>query len=205
MVGRRLLVVDDSATLCELVELSFSRTGWTTEFASSGREGIAKAAERSPDVILLDYVLPDMRGTDVCAHLARDPHTAHTPIIVMSAKDASVRDLFRAFSSVVDLVTKPFEASEIVACVNRHLARVRSGALQAGATPSGARSTDAPSFTLRQRQTAAQAIYGELRPGLARIPELTSQLGEAAPGPFFARKLLTPAVLQQLLDALVPT
>jgi DNA-binding response OmpR family regulator len=116
---RRLLVIDDSPTIRKLVEISFKRTTWTIEFSSSGSDGIAQASRSRPDLILLDFVLPDMKGTDVCAGLARDERTARIPVLILSGKGAAVRDRFRPFPQVVDVVGKPFEAADIVARANR--------------------------------------------------------------------------------------
>jgi len=66
MTTPRLLVIDDSLTIRKLVELSFRTTSFVLDFATSGAEGVAKAAQSAPDVILLDCVLPDMKSADVC-------------------------------------------------------------------------------------------------------------------------------------------
>jgi DNA-binding response OmpR family regulator len=128
----RLLVIDDSPTIRKLVEISFKHTTWTIDFARSGSEGVALAGRRSPDLVLLDFVLPDMRGTDVCGALARDEKTGRIPILVMSGKGNAVRDLFRAFPAVVDVVAKPFDAADIVARANRAVAAPRGGRAEEG-------------------------------------------------------------------------
>ena len=66
----RVLVIDDSTTLRKLVEIALRGTGAEIDFAASGSEGIRRAAAHPPDVILLDFMLPDMQGVDVCARLA---------------------------------------------------------------------------------------------------------------------------------------
>jgi CheY-like chemotaxis protein len=211
---RRLLVIDDSLTIRKLVELSLKTTDWITEFAASGLEGIAKATASVPDVILLDFVLPDMRGTDVCAELARDARTSWTPVLVMSAKQENVRELFQAYPAVADFIGKPFKAQEILSRIDRIASPegLRSGAPAARASsnapPRSAPRTSSSSnalFSFQQREATAQAMYAKFRPLLAQIPELMAGLGSSAPAPYFARKLLTPALMEDLLAALLPT
>src|SRR3954470_12479243 len=64
--GMRLLVIDDSATIRKLVEISFRGSAWVLEFAGTGADGLARAAQGGPTMILLDYVLPDMKAAEVC-------------------------------------------------------------------------------------------------------------------------------------------
>ncbi len=118
---KTLLVVDDSPTVRKLVELSFNGKGWKLHFASSGEEGVAKAAELRPDVVLLDYVLPDMTGSDVCAGMTRRG-LVQSKIILMTAKEERIRSQFAAYPNVVDYVTKPFTAPAVVAKASAALA-----------------------------------------------------------------------------------
>ena len=83
-----VLVIDDSPTIRKLVELSLRAGDHAVDFARTGREGVDHARQSPPDVILLDYVLPDMKGTDVCRELAIDARSADVPVIVMSGKGA---------------------------------------------------------------------------------------------------------------------
>jgi len=200
-VTPRLLVIDDSPTIRKLVELSFNNTEWLVEFAATGRDGVDRARARPPSVILLDFILPDMRGSDVCERLNADPRSAETPIIVMSAKQDDVRELFAGFASVADFVGKPFTAGDIVARVNRLFLRTRAPE-RASIEPAPAAGASRLSYA--QKEAAAQAIYTRLRPQLALIPELMKDLGNAPPATFFARKLLTPRLIEGLFDALLP-
>jgi two-component system OmpR family response regulator len=114
MVPLQLLVIDDSSTVRKHVELSFRGTPATVSFAASGEEGVTKAAATQPDLILLDLVLPDMRGIDVCERLSESADTADIPIVLMSAQDVSVLEAFRGYASVVEFVGKPFSSDDVV-------------------------------------------------------------------------------------------
>jgi DNA-binding response OmpR family regulator len=103
----QLLVIDDSATIRKLVQIAFRESAFAVDFAGSGRDGIELAQRRAPDVILLDFMLPDMKGIDVCRRLAATPETARIGVIVMSGK-ADIASMFRDSPNVVAFLAKPF-------------------------------------------------------------------------------------------------
>src|SRR5690606_14382641 len=105
------------------------------EFAADGAEALALAASFSPDLILLDYVLPDMRGPDVCAALSATHASAATPVILVSAKGASIRQAYQDAQNVVSYITKPFKPAVVQAVVENALARVRHAAATHEAEP----------------------------------------------------------------------
>jgi DNA-binding response OmpR family regulator len=111
--GHRILVIDDSTTLRKLVEIAFRGTPAAVDFAATGGEGITRAIAHPPDVVLLDFILPDMRGVEVCQRLASHGGTAHVPVVIMSAKGEGLQDQFRDYPRVIDFVTKPFAVEEI--------------------------------------------------------------------------------------------
>jgi DNA-binding response OmpR family regulator len=202
--ARRILAIDDSLTIRKLLEMALGRAGYALELASNGQEGIQRALRNPPELVLLDYVLPDMKGLDVATRLWGDERTARVPVVVMSAKSDDLRALFRDLPSVIEFVGKPFTPSEITFLVADILARVPKGADAAEPEPA-ATAAPMPSFTFAQKEAAAKAMFGHLRERFARIPEWARSLGEAAPASYFARKILTPDLLDGLLSALVPT
>ena len=137
-MASRLLVIDDSPTIRKAIEIAFRGTNWIADFAPNGREGVLKAKNAPPDAIILDFVLPDMRGVDVCEHLAAEPRTASVPILVVSGKGETVRDLFRSYASVVGCINKPFSVEELPSRVEAAVHR-SSKALPPLAHPSRAR------------------------------------------------------------------
>jgi CheY-like chemotaxis protein len=204
MAPRRVLAIDDSLTIRKLLEMALGRAGYALELAASGQEGLQRALRNPPELVLLDYVLPDMKGLEVATALFGDERTARVPVVVMSAKSDDLRPLFRELPSVVDFVGKPFTPSEISFLVADLLAR-RPGP---GSGPaSGEVAASPPSgapFSFAQKEAVAKALFSSLRERFARIPEWAPGLGAQSPAPYFARKILTPDLLDGLLGALVP-
>ncbi|HEY2516309.1 MAG TPA: response regulator [Polyangiaceae bacterium] len=192
MDGARLLVIDDSPTIRKLVELTLRSAGWTVTFAGSGREGLAGALATRPDLVVLDYVLPDMRGIEVCARLAGDPATKDVPVVVVTAKSDEVRAQFAPYSSVIACLPKPFTGDQLRNVASAALAQRGRGAPAAG------------TFSREQRESAAQVVFSKLRGALASLPQWAAELGGGSPAPFFARKLLTPERIDGILEGLLP-
>lgn len=193
MSAGRLLMVDDSPTVRKLIELTFARGAWEVEYATTGGQAIESAKQNPPDVILLDFVLPDMRGLDVCEALSLSDRTRHVPIVVMSGKGVQVAQLFNGQASFHKAIGKPSTSEEIRAAVE-------SAAAARGHMPDAPRSVG----TFQQREAAAKAIYALLREPLAQIPRLISELGSQPAAPFFARKLLSPELMGRMLAAIAP-
>lgn len=196
-MSHRLLVIDDSLTIRKLVEISFRDTGLAMDFASSGREGVRKAKASPPTLILLDYVLPDMKGVDVCARLAESEETANLPIVLMTAKGAEIREQFRPYGSVLDFISKPFGAADIKERIQAILSQGERVEGRVTAPPSR------PTFTFDQKERIAAVIFGQLRSRLSLIPEWMAEL-QGHPSRYFARKILTPEVIESMLLALLP-
>jgi DNA-binding response OmpR family regulator len=199
MLRPRLLAIDDSATLRKLLEIAFEGEAVELEFADSGAAGQIKAEANPPDLILVDFVLPDMRAPQFTAWCAKHPKLANVPLLITSAKGDDIRSLFMGERMVIDFVPKPFTAKQIVSHVANILDRRMRG--EELGPLSGKR---VRRISSQQKQVIAQAIYARMRPQLARLPHLIEQLGEGDPAPFFARKLLTPPLVDELVDVLGP-
>ena len=83
-MAARILVADDSVTIQKVVELTFSKEGFVLVQARSGEEAIRKAKEERPDLVLLDLVMPDKNGYEVCAALRAEPTLRAVPIILLA-------------------------------------------------------------------------------------------------------------------------
>ena len=183
-----ILVIDDSATIRKLVEMSVRGTSLRARFSASGADGLAEARRLQPSAILLDCVLPDSSGQQICSQLAADERTRSIPILLVTAKPESVRDEFRDYASVVDFIAKPFTGPDLVRRIRRALA--------------GSAVKQSPSFDRGYQERAAKVLYARLRDGLAMLPALTSKIGTSPPGPFLAKRLLTPEVVAAILEDL---
>jgi len=120
-MGARILVADDSVTIQKVVELTFSKEDFVLEQARSGDEAIRKAKETRPDLVLLDLVMPDMSGYDVCAALRTDPALRSVPVILLAGTFESFDPQRAAQAGANDFVTKPFESQALVGKVKQLL------------------------------------------------------------------------------------
>jgi len=120
-MGARILVADDSVTIQKVVELTFSKEDFVLEQARNGDETIRKAKETRPDLVLLDLVMPDMNGYDVCAALRNDPALRSVPVILLAGTFESFDHQRAAQVGANDFVTKPFESQVLVGKVKQLL------------------------------------------------------------------------------------
>lgn len=187
----RLLVIDDSQTIRKLVELSCRALSFALEFAASGAEGLSLARANPPELVLLDLVLPDMRGLEVCQQLLRDPRTAQVMVLLMSAKDEAAV-LPEVHGRVAGFLHKPFTAKDLV----QKLEHARDQ------TSPAAVIEHSPDLAFERKERLAQVLYARLKAPLASMPEWVSQLGAAQPASFIARKLLTPELIDDLVKDL---
>ncbi|HHP7229232.1 MAG TPA: diguanylate cyclase domain-containing protein [Xenococcaceae cyanobacterium] len=118
----RILLVDDNQDILELLDLLLSEKGYATEIAQEGTRAISLAQQNSPDLILLDLMMPKLNGYQVCSTLKNNHTTQEIPIIVISALE-QVDDKVQALKmGAVDYITKPFCLEEVVARVERQMA-----------------------------------------------------------------------------------
>ncbi len=111
----RILSIDDSPTVLKLIEMIGQAAGYEVHVANDGRRGVEMAAEIHPDVILVDFIMPEMNGLQVCKALHDNPETRDIPIILVSSKGEAVGDKFVATLGVRHYCTKPFKAEELLA------------------------------------------------------------------------------------------
>jgi DNA-binding response OmpR family regulator len=122
----RVLVVDDDADIRELVTFKLQQAGYTVQAASDGQLGLDAALANTPDLILLDLMMPKLSGIEVCRLLRDNDATADTPVILFTAK-AQEADVQRGFSAGADdYIVKPISPRELITRVQAVLARARS-------------------------------------------------------------------------------
>lgn len=125
MTKPTILVIDDNKMSLRLSKHVFERAGYEVHLAENGSEGLAKANEIKPNVIILDIMMPDVDGLQVCEKLRANRSTARIPIIILSAK-GEIEDKLSGFEAGADdYVQKPVAPRELVARANALLERVR--------------------------------------------------------------------------------
>lgn len=120
-----LLCIDDEPGVVELVELIMRTENVVVKGASSGAEGLAVMKDTSPNIVLLDIMMPDMDGWEVFKHIKADPDLADIPIIILTARDSTFEEIVaRERAGVDDYITKPFTPAELRQSVNKFLSQV---------------------------------------------------------------------------------
>jgi two-component system phosphate regulon response regulator PhoB len=122
-MAQRILVVDDEPDLLELVGASLGEAGYSVEKALSAREAFEHLRRGAPDLVVLDWMLPDMPGTEVCRHVRSRPELAEVPVLMLTAKSDEVDRIVGFEIGADDYVTKPFSPRELVLRVRALLRR----------------------------------------------------------------------------------
>jgi two-component system, OmpR family, phosphate regulon response regulator PhoB len=120
-----LLLVEDDRALADLLIWHFDREGYDIVRTSDGEEALLLAEERTPDVVILDWMIEGISGIEVCRRLRRRPKTAHVPVIMLTARGEESDRIRGLQTGADDYVTKPFSPRELVARVGAVLRRVR--------------------------------------------------------------------------------
>jgi two-component system, OmpR family, response regulator RegX3 len=120
--GARILVVEDEESLADSVKYNLEREGYTVSVATDGRRAIERFRLDGPDLIVLDLMLPELSGLDVCRMIRQE---SDVPIIMVTAKDSEADKVTGLELGADDYVTKPFSVRELVSRVRAHLRRAR--------------------------------------------------------------------------------
>ena len=116
----KVLIVDDDTNICELLRLYLEKEGYSTVIANDGEEAVEAFKNNSPDIILLDVMLPKLDGWQVCREIRK---TSQVPIIMLTAKGETFDKVFGLELGADDYVTKPFESKEVVARIKAVMRR----------------------------------------------------------------------------------
>jgi len=123
----RILVIEDEADLREVLSYNLTQAGHQVRLVARGREGLQIAKAEKPDVILLDLMLPDMGGVEVCRALKGDPLTRGLHIIMVTAKGEEIDRIVGFELGVDDYVVKPFSVRELLLRIQAVLRRKDQG------------------------------------------------------------------------------
>lgn len=125
MPAPHILVVDDEAAQREVLVYNLNAEGFRTSNASNGEEALLIVGEDQPDVIVLDWMMPNVSGIEVCRQLKTRPETRSIPIIMLSARSEEVDRVRGLETGADDYVVKPYSVTELLARVRSQLRRVR--------------------------------------------------------------------------------
>jgi DNA-binding response OmpR family regulator len=122
----KILVVDDEPDALEVLGFKLREAGFSPLFAADGLKALAAVRAERPDLVVLDLMLPELDGLEVCKILRRDPATAAIPILMLTAKAAEVDRIVGLELGADDYVTKPFSLRELVLRIRKLLKRSKA-------------------------------------------------------------------------------
>lgn len=174
---RRILVIDDEAVLAETIAYNLEQAGYEVLTAVDGASALEMARREKPDLIILDLMLPEMDGLDVCRQLRQEQGTTTTPILILTAKSEEIDVVVGLEVGADDYITKPFGRRELLARVRAMLRRLEYALPQKDASPLAEREQEQSSagrqliagpirIDLAGRQVQCRGQYIELQPKL---------------------------------------
>jgi DNA-binding response OmpR family regulator len=174
--GRKILVIDDSLMLLSFVKEILVEANYDVVTAATAEEGLVSASSRVPELILLDYILPDMKGDEVCQHLSKKPETAKVRIVYMSGFGTDLQAAEIASGNVIGSLNKPFTSDLLLKTVENYMPKDPS-------EPESKSANDEPISLAPEvawpEPSAADSKWPETSPAESRLPEPESQ--DAAP------------------------
>jgi two-component system phosphate regulon response regulator PhoB len=146
---QKILIVDDEPDALELIKVNLTNAGFTVATAEDGEEAIKKARAILPGLILLDLMLPEVDGLEVCKILRQDGATKGIPIIMVTAKATEIDRVLGLELGADDYVTKPFSPRELVLRVKALLRRAQTSEESSEQVRIGALVIDVPRHAVR--------------------------------------------------------
>lgn len=159
----KILVVDDEPDALEILGFKLREAGYTPIFAKDGTRALAIAREERPELIVLDLMLPEVDGLEVCKILRRDASTASIPVIMLTARAAEMDRVLGLELGADDYVTKPFSPRELVIRIRKQLSRARLGDEQGSHLRIGEIQIDVPRHVVQVGTKAITLTATEFR------------------------------------------
>ena len=125
MSKEKVLIIEDEKDLVKMLDYNLRKEGFRIFSANNGEDGLDMARRENPDLILLDLMLPEMDGLDVCKAVKNDAKTTHIPIIILTAKAQESDKVVGLELGADDYVTKPFSPRELIARIKAVLRRLK--------------------------------------------------------------------------------
>jgi two-component system, OmpR family, phosphate regulon response regulator PhoB len=120
-----VLIVEDEAPLVTMLRYNLEREGFAVDEATNGEEALLRIAERRPDAVLLDWMLPHVSGLEICRQIRRAPSTRLLPVIMLTARGEESDRIRGLDSGADDYVVKPFSPNELIARVRAVIRRTQ--------------------------------------------------------------------------------
>src|SRR4051812_45128430 len=130
-VRQRILIVDDEKDIVQVLDFALKSAGFDTVTAGDAAQALTRVRETQPDLVVLDLMLPDMSGTEVCRQLKSAARTASLPVIMLTARGEEVDKVVGFELGADDYITKPFSVREVVLRVKAILRRNQPGEARA--------------------------------------------------------------------------
>jgi DNA-binding response OmpR family regulator len=127
MSKARILIVEDDASLAEVLDYNLTQEGYETQVATDGQQGLREIRLRCPDMVILDLMLPMIEGLEVCRLLRADPSTSNVLVLMLTARAEESDELVGFSVGADDYVTKPFSVKVLLQRINALLRRKQQG------------------------------------------------------------------------------
>ncbi|MFB0993192.1 MAG: response regulator, partial [Rhodospirillales bacterium] len=118
-----ILIVEDDPSLSELLAYNFDSAGFKASIVSEGDEALPTILDELPDLVILDWMLPNLSGIEICRQIRQHPDIKKTPIIMLTAKGEEAERIRGLETGADDYVIKPFSPSELIARIKAVLRR----------------------------------------------------------------------------------
>ena len=125
MAKEKILIIEDEKDIVKMLDYNLKKEGFKALSANNGEDGLDIARKENPDLILLDLMLPEMDGLEVCKAVKNDTKTAHIPIIILTAKAQEADKIVGLELGADDYMTKPFSPRELIARIKAVLRRLK--------------------------------------------------------------------------------
>lgn len=125
MAGEKILVVDDEPHIVQLITFNLEKNGYKVISANNGVDGLKMSKSELPQLVLLDLMIPELDGYDVCREIRRDNNISSMPVIMITAKSEELDKVLGLELGADDYITKPFSVRELVARVKAVLRRTK--------------------------------------------------------------------------------
>ena len=133
-MSAHIFVVEDEKPISTLLTYNLQKEGYKVSSSSNGEEALSNIKEKKPDLVLLDWMLPDLSGIKICQYLKQDEKVKNIPIIMLTAKGEEEDKVKGLNTGAEDYMTKPFSFPELLARIKSLLKRVKPNIVSEEAT-----------------------------------------------------------------------